>query len=207
MEPQNAGPAPTSQINHEFGEHDQYLTVTGRPSAASSLRRMYAESTGTVSGQRTPDERTALLGDRTHEPSDTRNVDGTKQSVSGEYHFIVFRCNVKRRIGGPPTPAQRKNSRWQRIRYYIPATAWIPEYTLALLGGDVLGGVTVACMLIPQSVSYASSLAKLSPVTGLVRNYSNFHKTNNNAFCTVFCGNTGHSICAAGHIPPTECSA
>ncbi|KAF7791398.1 hypothetical protein EIP86_002412 [Pleurotus ostreatoroseus] len=64
-------------------------------------------------------------------------------------------------------PAQRKNSRWQRIRYYIPATAWIPEYTLALLGGDVLGGVTVACMLIPQSVSYASSLAKLSPVTGL----------------------------------------
>lgn len=36
------------------------------------------------------------------------------------------------------------------------------------LGGDVLGGLTVASMLIPQSVSYASSLAKLSPVTGLV---------------------------------------
>ena len=36
------------------------------------------------------------------------------------------------------------------------------------LGGDILGGITVASMLIPQSVSYASSLAKLSPVTGLV---------------------------------------
>ncbi len=34
----------------------------------------------------------------------------------------------------------------------------------------MLAGITVACMLIPQSVSYASSLAKLSPVTGLVSN-------------------------------------
>lgn len=34
--------------------------------------------------------------------------------------------------------------------------------------GDVLAGITVASMLIPQSVSYASTLAKLSPVTGLV---------------------------------------
>lgn len=40
------------------------------------------------------------------------------------------------------------------------------------LGGDVLAGVTVASMLIPQSVSYASSLAKLSPITGLVRYYA-----------------------------------
>jgi len=35
------------------------------------------------------------------------------------------------------------------------------------LGGDITAGLTVACMLIPQSVSYATSLAKLSPVTGL----------------------------------------
>ena len=39
-------------------------------------------------------------------------------------------------------------------------------------GGDFLAGVTVASMLIPQSVSYASSLAKLSPVTGLVSKHS-----------------------------------
>lgn len=32
-----------------------------------------------------------------------------------------------------------------------------------------MAGITVASMLVPQSVSYASSLAKLSPVTGLVR--------------------------------------
>jgi hypothetical protein len=37
------------------------------------------------------------------------------------------------------------------------------------LPGDVLAGLTVSCLLIPQSISYASSLAKLSPVVGLVR--------------------------------------
>lgn len=46
--------------------------------------------------------------------------------------------------------------------------AWFKLVICASLGGDILGGLTVASMLIPQSVSYASSLAKLSPVTGLV---------------------------------------
>ncbi|KAF7350960.1 Sulfate anion transporter [Mycena sanguinolenta] len=55
----------------------------------------------------------------------------------------------------------------KRIKYYIPGTAWIPNYSLSFLGGDVLAGLTVASMLIPQSVSYATSLAKMSPLTGL----------------------------------------
>lgn len=40
---------------------------------------------------------------------------------------------------------------------------------LLRLGGDIVAGITVASMLIPQSVSYATSLAKLNPMTGLVR--------------------------------------
>ncbi|KAF5357340.1 hypothetical protein D9758_005947 [Tetrapyrgos nigripes] len=55
----------------------------------------------------------------------------------------------------------------KRVQYYIPSFAWIPNYTLSSLAGDILAGATVASMLIPQSVSYASSLAKLNPVTGL----------------------------------------
>ncbi|KAJ7687551.1 sulfate anion transporter [Mycena olivaceomarginata] len=50
----------------------------------------------------------------------------------------------------------------KRIKYYVPGTAWIPNYKLSFLGGDVLAGLTVASMLIPQSVSYATSLAQLS---------------------------------------------
>lgn len=55
----------------------------------------------------------------------------------------------------------------KRVKYYIPSLAWIPDYSWSLFGGDFLAGLTVASMLIPQSVSYATSLAKLSPVTGL----------------------------------------
>jgi high affinity sulfate transporter 1 len=55
----------------------------------------------------------------------------------------------------------------KRAKYYIPSLGWIPNYSLSLFGGDFLAGITVASMLVPQSVSYASSLAKLSPVTGL----------------------------------------
>jgi hypothetical protein len=78
---------------------------------------------------------------------------------------------------------------WARAQYYIPSLHWIPNYTLSLyailnrsnlrvqltslwyanrFGGDLTAGLTVAAMLVPQSVSYATSLAKLSPVTGLV---------------------------------------
>ncbi|TFK28916.1 endoplasmic reticulum protein [Coprinopsis marcescibilis] len=63
---------------------------------------------------------------------------------------------------------RRRNSVLKRrARYYIPGLAWIPQYSWSLLGGDFLAGLTVGCILIPQSISYASSLAKLSPVTGL----------------------------------------
>jgi MFS superfamily sulfate permease-like transporter len=53
----------------------------------------------------------------------------------------------------------------------LPASV-TPVYMQYRLGGDLLAGLTVASMLIPQSISYASSLAKLSPVTGLVSSAS-----------------------------------
>ncbi|KAK7691301.1 hypothetical protein QCA50_004695 [Cerrena zonata] len=106
-------------------------------------------------GARTPrtpmatDEHTALLG-----RVDDVEQYGTQEGGSG--------------IPLPSRPSMvRKNSNWAKVRYYIPSTRWIPEYSWSLFGGDVLAGLTVASMLIPQSVSYASSLAKLSPVTGL----------------------------------------
>ncbi|KAH9485682.1 Putative sulfate transporter [Psilocybe cubensis] len=67
----------------------------------------------------------------------------------------------------PSNSHQKRDILLKRIKYYIPSTAWIPSYSPSLFGGDFLAGITVASMLIPQSVSYATSLAKLSPVTGL----------------------------------------
>ncbi|KIM31499.1 hypothetical protein M408DRAFT_260748 [Serendipita vermifera MAFF 305830] len=65
----------------------------------------------------------------------------------------------------------RRQARWKKVRsrtsYYVPGTAWIPNYSVSLLLGDFVAGVTVASILIPQSISYATSLAKLPPLTGL----------------------------------------
>ncbi|KAI5122315.1 hypothetical protein M0805_002482 [Coniferiporia weirii] len=60
-----------------------------------------------------------------------------------------------------------QGSKLARIKYYLPFTGWLPSYSISLLGGDFLAGLTVACILVPQSISYATSLARLSPLAGL----------------------------------------
>ncbi|KAI6029335.1 hypothetical protein PISMIDRAFT_493515 [Pisolithus microcarpus 441] len=68
----------------------------------------------------------------------------------------------------PRSSSSKRNSKFaRRVRYYVPSTAWIPDYSLSYLGGDLLAGISLAAMLIPQSVSYGTSLAKLSPTAGL----------------------------------------
>ncbi|KZT41884.1 sulfate anion transporter [Sistotremastrum suecicum HHB10207 ss-3] len=66
----------------------------------------------------------------------------------------------------PKNESTRKKIK-QRFAYYVPSTYWLPNYSFSSFGGDFLAGATVACVLIPQSISYATSLAKLSPVAGL----------------------------------------
>ncbi|KAJ2918011.1 hypothetical protein MD484_g2366, partial [Candolleomyces efflorescens] len=73
-----------------------------------------------------------------------------------------------RSIASSRDPRRKRNVLATRAKYYIPSLAWIPQYSWSLLGGDFLAGLTVACILIPQSISYASSLAKLNPATGLI---------------------------------------
>ncbi|WVQ93512.1 hypothetical protein IAU59_000586 [Kwoniella sp. CBS 9459] len=55
----------------------------------------------------------------------------------------------------------------QRSKYYVPITDWLPNYSWSLFSGDIVSGLSVACLLIPQSMSYASGLAGLSPLAGL----------------------------------------
>ncbi|WWD16428.1 hypothetical protein CI109_100854 [Kwoniella shandongensis] len=55
----------------------------------------------------------------------------------------------------------------QRSKYYVPVTDWLPKYSWSLFSGDFVAGLSVACLLIPQAMSYASGLAKLTPVAGL----------------------------------------
>ena len=52
------------------------------------------------------------------------------------------------------------------IKQWVPIFEWLPNYQKADLRGDMVAGVTVAMMLIPQAMSYAL-LAGLDPIIGL----------------------------------------
>ncbi|KAI3446974.1 hypothetical protein Pfo_003639 [Paulownia fortunei] len=56
------------------------------------------------------------------------------------------------------------------LQYFIPICEWLPKYSFALFKYDLLAGITIASLAIPQGISYAN-LAKLPPVIGL---YSSF---------------------------------
>ncbi|KAG5459619.1 MAG: sulfate transporter family-domain-containing protein, partial [Olpidium bornovanus] len=66
-----------------------------------------------------------------------------------------------------PQGAETLSALRKRATYYIPILGWLPSYSAQCLAHDVVAGVTVACLIIPQSLSYASSLVKLDPVYGL----------------------------------------
>ncbi|KAL7090850.1 hypothetical protein ACP275_12G067900 [Erythranthe tilingii] len=55
-------------------------------------------------------------------------------------------------------------------QYIFPILEWGPRYNLKLLKSDIVSGLTIASLAIPQGISYAK-LANLPPIVGL---YSSF---------------------------------
>ncbi|KAJ4952219.1 hypothetical protein NE237_029051 [Protea cynaroides] len=56
------------------------------------------------------------------------------------------------------------------LQYLLPIFQWGPNYRLSLLKSDIISGLTIASLAIPQGISYAK-LANLPPILGL---YSSF---------------------------------
>ncbi|XP_062216741.1 sulfate transporter 3.1-like [Phragmites australis] len=56
------------------------------------------------------------------------------------------------------------------LRYFFPFLEWAPAYNIGTLKSDLVAGVTIASLAIPQGISYAK-LANLPPILGL---YSSF---------------------------------
>lgn len=52
------------------------------------------------------------------------------------------------------------------FKKYIPILEWLPNYKKSQLRGDVVAGITVAIILIPQGIAYAL-IAGLPPIYGL----------------------------------------
>ncbi|XP_062157436.1 probable sulfate transporter 3.4 [Alnus glutinosa] len=56
------------------------------------------------------------------------------------------------------------------LQFFFPIFQWGSEYNVSLLRSDVISGLTIASLAIPQGISYAK-LANLPPIVGL---YSSF---------------------------------
>nr|KJB06925.1 hypothetical protein B456_001G004100 [Gossypium raimondii] len=78
----------------------------------------------------------------------------------------------------------------KKIQYFIPIFEWLPRYNLHLFRYDVLAGITITSLAIPQGISYAK-LADLPPIIGLYSSfvppliYTVFGSSNNLAVGTV----------------------
>ncbi|BGP12538.1 hypothetical protein JCM10213_007618 [Rhodosporidiobolus nylandii] len=66
---------------------------------------------------------------------------------------------------------QERQTRWEsfgtRAKYYIPVLDWLPRYNVRQFGGDLASALTLTSMIVPQSMSYATSLVGIDPVYGL----------------------------------------
>ncbi|KAL8162710.1 hypothetical protein V2J09_014199 [Rumex salicifolius] len=56
------------------------------------------------------------------------------------------------------------------LQYFVPFLEWAPHYTFGFLRADLVAGITITSLAVPQGISYAN-LASLPPVIGL---YSSF---------------------------------
>lgn len=85
----------------------------------------------------------------------------------------VFNSKVKEALF-PDDPFRQLKSERRcgrgAVRYFVPILEWLPNYSLSLLKYDVLAGITIASVAIPQGISYAN-LAQIPPIIGL---YSSF---------------------------------
>lgn len=52
------------------------------------------------------------------------------------------------------------------MKNFIPILSWLPSYNISFLKGDILAGLTVGIILIPQGIAY-SIIAELPPIYGL----------------------------------------
>ncbi|CAM0871392.1 unnamed protein product [Alopecurus aequalis] len=88
----------------------------------------------------------------------------------------TFRANLKETFfpDDPFRAVVREHGAGRRaaaaLRYFFPILEWAPAYTLGTFKSDLISGITIASLAIPQGISYAK-LANLPPILGL---YSSF---------------------------------
>ncbi|KHG29534.1 Sulfate transporter 3 [Gossypium arboreum] len=89
--------------------------------------------------------------------------------------FMSFKNTLKETFFPDDPLRQFKNKTPSRrfilgLQYFLPILEWAPRYSFQFLKSDLVAGITIASLAIPQGISYAK-LANLPPILGL---YSSF---------------------------------
>lgn len=115
-------------------------------------------------GDRVGDHRLAVMG--------TLDVQRNKVNFSSGRTFLSsFRYGLKETLL-PDDPFRYLKGKsacsvaWGYLKYFVPILEWAPRYTFAKFRFDLLAGITIASVAIPQGISYAR-LANLPPIIGL----------------------------------------
>ncbi|KAL7000956.1 putative sulfate transporter 3.3, variant 2 [Sarracenia purpurea var. burkii] len=90
----------------------------------------------------------------------------TFQKLKTRLKETFFPDDPLRRFKGQPP----KKKLILAAQYVFPVLEWGPNYSFRLLKSDIVSGLTIASLAIPQGISYAK-LANLPPIVGL---YSSF---------------------------------
>ncbi|KAF8392335.1 hypothetical protein HHK36_022677 [Tetracentron sinense] len=89
--------------------------------------------------------------------------------------FKTFKTSLKETFFPDDPLRQFKNQPPSRrfklgLQYFLPILEWAPRYTFDFFKSDLISGITIASLAVPQGISYAK-LANLPPILGL---YSSF---------------------------------
>ncbi|XP_074582136.1 sulfate transporter 3.1-like [Curcuma longa] len=87
----------------------------------------------------------------------------------------TFRANLKETFFPDDPIRQFRHQTGPRklllgLKYFLPIIDWAPTYSASVFKSDLIAGITIASLAIPQGISYAK-LANLPPILGL---YSSF---------------------------------
>ncbi|WJX44481.1 putative sulfate transporter 3.3 [Trifolium repens] len=90
----------------------------------------------------------------------------TIQRIKNKFKETFFPDDPMRQFKGQPL-----NKKFiLGVQYFFPILHWLPNYSFKLFKCDLIAGLTIASLAIPQGISYAK-LASLPPIMGL---YSSF---------------------------------
>ncbi|KAI3449675.1 hypothetical protein Pfo_006340 [Paulownia fortunei] len=117
--------------------------------------------------------------DHVNPPANTNNFDAVanhRVAIPPPQPFGKSLKNTLKETFFPDDPLRQFKNQPPRkkfvlgLQYIFPILEWGPHYTLQFFKADLIAGITIASLAIPQGISYAR-LANLPPILGL---YSSF---------------------------------